>query len=132
MSDHKINITDISNNGELCELLKKLGNQDDFLSVKEVDSNSDGYFDLNETTKQWPKYMFRRVENALFSKRLIQTQRADPPLLQITFANAGHTPLQIRSFDDFDPQVQPGQILDLRSMGLGNLDVGRTLLNLAA
>lgn len=44
-----------------------------------------------------------------------------PPLLELTFENPAKTPLRLRGFEGFDPQVKPGNALDLRTMGLGGL-----------
>lgn len=129
----RLKIEELSPDTDLQERFRELdANQNGVIQRREVDSDRDGYLDVNPTTGAWPKYIFRRVENALFSQRLLSATHAHPPVFKVTLNNAEQTVLNIRPLDDFDPQVQAGTRLDLRTMGLGSLEAGRAMLNLEA
>lgn len=130
MSKVKAKIEEISPDPQVQELLRFLDDGNGVIKTKEVDGDGDGFLDINPVTQVWPEYLFRRVENALFSKRLISSKHEHPPVYEMTLANPSQTKVSIRTLDAFDPEVVPGTQVDLRSMGLGNLDLSATRLNL--
>lgn len=132
MAVNHVKIPEISADPEVQARLKELSPRDDVITRREVDADRDGFLDRNEITQAWPAYQFYRVENALFSTRLLSHRHEHPPLLTIRLNNPTQTPLHLRELDAFDPDVAPGRTVDLRRVGLGSLPAQGVELNLAA
>lgn len=67
----KKDVSKITPDSELQRRTRELGNGDATIETQEVDSNRDGYLDLNKVTRRWSACEFRRAQDSLFLAGLI-------------------------------------------------------------